>query len=96
LTVFFAWYCLYVAMSAFARDFMNRRLVGNINVGLVFGVLEFASTFAFAWFYTYYARSSLDPLADRIRDEIDAAVGIPRALRSGQRPSSGRRNDEVR
>src|SRR4051812_44433343 len=59
---FFAWYSLYVAMSAFGRDVMDHRLVGNINVGLVFGVLEFASTFAFAWFYARYARISLDPL----------------------------------
>jgi uncharacterized membrane protein (DUF485 family) len=91
LSVFFAWYCLYVAMSAFARDFMNHRLTGNINVALVFGVLEFASTFGFAWFYAHYARVSLDPLADRIRDEIDAAVGAPRALRPGQRPEIGKK-----
>jgi uncharacterized membrane protein (DUF485 family) len=89
LAVFFSWYCLYAAMSAFARDFMDHRLIGNINVGLVFGVLEFISTFAFAWFYAYYARISLDPLADRIRDEIDAAVAAPRVLRSGQRPEPG-------
>ncbi|MCW2883856.1 MAG: hypothetical protein JWL58_718 [Streptosporangiaceae bacterium] len=86
LAVFFAWYSLYVAMSAFGRNFMNHRLTGNINVGLVFGVLEFASTFAFAWFYAHYAKTSLDPLADRIRDEIDAAIGAPLALRSGRRP----------
>jgi uncharacterized membrane protein (DUF485 family) len=89
MTTFFSWYCLYVAMSAFARDFMDRRLIGNINVGLVFGVLEFASTFAFAGFYAHYARTSLDPLADRIRAEIDAAVGAPRSLRPGPRPELG-------
>jgi uncharacterized membrane protein (DUF485 family) len=88
-TAFFGWYCLYVAMSAFARDFMNHRLIGNINVGLVFGVLEFASTFAFAGFYAHYARTWLDPLADRIRAEIDAAVGAPRSLRPGPQAQLG-------
>ncbi|MCW2913196.1 MAG: hypothetical protein JWN52_1264 [Actinomycetia bacterium] len=68
---------------------MDRRLIGNVNVGLVFGVLEFASTFAFAGFYAHYARTSLDPLADRIRAEIDAAVGAPRSLRPGPRPELG-------
>jgi uncharacterized membrane protein (DUF485 family) len=85
LSVFFGWYSLYVAMSAFGRDFMDLRLAGNINVGLIFGVLEFVSTFALAWSYARYARNSLDPLADRIRDEIDAAVGIPRVIRPGRR-----------
>ena len=40
-----AWYFLYVLLAAYATDFMAEPLLGNINVGLVLGLLQFASTF---------------------------------------------------
>ncbi|MFY1674250.1 DUF485 domain-containing protein [Plantactinospora sp. WMMB334] len=67
---FFLWYALYVILSAYARDFMSTKLVGNINVALVFGLLQFVSTFLIAWFYSRYAERNLDPTADRIRAEL--------------------------
>jgi uncharacterized membrane protein (DUF485 family) len=67
---FLAWYLLYVLCSAFARGFMAHMLVGNINVGLVFGLLQFVSTFSIAYLYARYANRRLDPLADRLRAEI--------------------------
>src|SRR5919112_3916392 len=63
---FFLWYALYVLLSAYARDFMSIKLVGNINVALVFGLLQFVSTFVIAWLYSRYANRRLDPVADRI------------------------------
>src|SRR3954453_4780381 len=44
--LFLAWYFLYVTLAAYAPGFMSHQLVGNINVGLVFGLLQFVSTFA--------------------------------------------------
>ena len=38
---FLAWYLLYVVMSNWADDFMSKKVVGNINVALVFGLLQF-------------------------------------------------------
>ena len=67
---FFLWYALYVILSAYARDFMGTKLVGNINVALVFGLLQFVSTFLIAWLYSRYADRKIDPVADRIRAEI--------------------------
>lgn len=67
---FFLWYALYVILSAYARDFMGTKLVGNINVALVFGLLQFVSTFLIAWFYSRYADRKIDPVADRIRAEM--------------------------
>ncbi|MFC3503402.1 DUF485 domain-containing protein [Micromonospora krabiensis] len=67
---FFLWYALYVILSAYARDFMGAKLVGNINVALVFGLLQFVSTFVIAWLYSRYADRKIDPVADRIRAEI--------------------------
>jgi uncharacterized membrane protein (DUF485 family) len=68
---FFLWYALYVILSAYARDFMGTKLFGsNINVALIFGLLQFVSTFLIAWLYSRYADRKIDPVADRIRAEI--------------------------
>ena len=67
---FLLWYALYVLMSAYARDFMSIKIVGNINVALVFGLLQFLSTFLIAWYYSRYASRELDPLADKVADEL--------------------------
>jgi uncharacterized membrane protein (DUF485 family) len=69
---FFLWYLLYVILSAYARGFMGLKIVGHINVALVFGLLQFVSTFLIAWYYSRYAAEKIDPQADRIRDELDA------------------------
>src|SRR5438046_9895139 len=68
---FLLWYALYVVLSAYARGFMSHKIVGNINVALVFGLLQFASTFVLAWLYARYASSKLDPVADKIRAEVE-------------------------
>ncbi|WP_433283921.1 DUF485 domain-containing protein [Micromonospora sp. CA-244673] len=67
---FFLWYALYVILSAYARGFMGTKLVGNINVALVFGLLQFVSTFVIAWLYSRFADRKIDPVADRIRAEM--------------------------
>jgi uncharacterized membrane protein (DUF485 family) len=71
---FFLWYALYVLLSAYARDFMGVKLIGNINVALVLGLLQFVSTFLIAWFYSRYAEKNLDPVADKIRRELDGGT----------------------
>ena len=65
---FLAWYALYVLMSMFAHDFMSTKVVGNINVALVFGLLQFLTTFALAYVYSRYSNSRLDPLAAQLSD----------------------------
>jgi uncharacterized membrane protein (DUF485 family) len=68
---FFLWYAAYVFLSAYFRDFMSVKLVGHINVALVFGLLQFLSTFLIAWAYARYADRRLDPVASRLRAEIE-------------------------
>jgi uncharacterized membrane protein (DUF485 family) len=67
---FFLWYLLYVLLSAYARGFMGLKIIGHINVALLLGLLQFVSTFLIAWFYSRFAAERLDPVADRIRDEL--------------------------
>jgi uncharacterized membrane protein (DUF485 family) len=69
---FFLWYALYVLLSAYARGFMGVKIVGNINVALVFGLLQFVSTFLIAWAYSRYADRNIDPTAVKIKADLDA------------------------
>jgi uncharacterized membrane protein (DUF485 family) len=68
---FLAWYLAYVLLATYARGFMGTKLLGNINVGLVLGLLQFVSTFLITWLYVRYANTRLDPLAERIRSQIE-------------------------
>lgn len=68
---FILWYLLYVLLSAYARGFMSTKIVGNINIALIFGLLQFVSTFLIAWYYSRYANRELDPIADSIRNKME-------------------------
>ena len=68
---FMVWYLLYVFMSSWAADFMSTKIVGNINVALVFGLLQFVSTFLIAWLYARHAGRTLDPVASKLQREYD-------------------------
>jgi len=67
---FFVWYALYVILSAYARDFMSTKVVGHINIALIFGLLQFVSTFLIAWLYERYSSRRLDPAAAELRSKI--------------------------
>lgn len=68
---FLAWYFLYVVMAAFAPHFMAIKVVGDINIGLIFGLFQFGSTFAITTLYGQFANRRLDPLSDRIREQLE-------------------------
>ena len=72
---FLAWYLLYVVLSNWAPDLMNAKVVGNINVALVFGLLQFVTTFLLAYLYSRYSSAKLDPLARQLDDEFRAGIG---------------------
>ena len=64
---FLLWYFAYVLLADYAHDFMSTKVWGNINVGLVLGLLQFVTTFAITTWYVRYANRKLDPIADEIR-----------------------------
>ncbi|MBM9459813.1 DUF485 domain-containing protein [Nocardioides sp. zg-536] len=72
---FLVWYLLYVVMSNWAGDFMGTKVVGNLNVALIFGLLQFVTTFALAWVYSRYSTSRLDPLARQLDERFIALAG---------------------
>ena len=53
---FLLWYLAYVLLASYAPAFMSTRLGGsNITIGLVFGLLQFVTTFAITAIYVRYA-----------------------------------------
>ena len=68
---FLAWFLLYVVMSTWATGFMAHQLIGNINVALVFGLLQFVTTFAIAYLYSRFSNARLDPLAATLNADYE-------------------------
>ena len=68
---FLAWYLLFVVLSTYAHDFMATPVVGNINVGLIFGLLQFVTTFVITHLYVAHANKRTDPIADEMRDRLE-------------------------
>ncbi|MFI6283880.1 DUF485 domain-containing protein [Streptomyces sp. NPDC051018] len=71
---FIAWYLLYVLLSNYAGGFMGTKLFGNINVALVLGLAQFATTFLIAWSYSRHAAGKLDPKAEAIKSRMEAGA----------------------
>lgn len=69
---FLVWYFAYVLLSSFAREFMAQRVWGDITVGLLFGLGQFVTTFAITMAYVWYANRKLDPIAEEIREDLEA------------------------
>lgn len=90
VTAFFlAWYFVYVLLSIFAPGFMGTRIVGTINIGLIFGLGQFVTTFAITILYARWADRQLDPQADAVvalieRDpDIEAAPTVDDEAKGG-------------
>lgn len=88
VAMFLGWYLMYVLMSVFARGVMALRVIGNINVALLLGVLQFASTFLLTWVYARVTRRMIDPLAAQIRGQCGYGP-VPRPMH--RRPGGRRR-----
>ena len=71
---FMIWYIAYVVCNNWARDFLDIKVIGNVNIALVFGLLQFASTFAIAITYAWHANRRFDPLADKLNSQFDTEV----------------------
>ena len=71
--LFLVWYFVYVLLADFAHDFMATPVFGNVNVGLLFGLGQFVTTFAITTWYVSWANRKLDPLAEEIRADLEGA-----------------------
>jgi uncharacterized membrane protein (DUF485 family) len=72
--VFMLWYLVYVLLASYLPAFMAIQVLGNINVGLVIGLLQFVTTFAITGLYVRYADTRLDPVAEGIRARMEGGA----------------------
>ncbi|GAA0903689.1 DUF485 domain-containing protein [Pseudonocardia zijingensis] len=68
---FMLWYLGYVLLASYAPEVMAIPLFGHINVGIVVGLLQFATTFVITGLYVRYADARLDPVAESIRTRME-------------------------
>jgi uncharacterized membrane protein (DUF485 family) len=69
---FLTWYLLYVLLSTYAHDFMATKVFGNVNIGLLLGLGQFVTTFLITQLYVRHAGRSTDPVADEMRNRLEA------------------------
>ncbi|OON75185.1 DUF485 domain-containing protein [Streptomyces tsukubensis] len=76
---FFAWYVAYVVAATTAHGLMSRPVVGAVNVAMLAGLGQFASTFLVTWAYARHARLHRDRAALELRwDTQELTRGIER------------------
>ena len=68
---FLLWYFAYVLLADYAVEFMSTKVWGNINIGLLLGLLQFVSTFAITHLYVSHANRNTDPIADEMRNRLE-------------------------
>lgn len=76
---FLVWYLLYVVLAVYAPGFMSTKMIGNVNIGIIFGLLQFVTTFVITGWYVVFANKKLDPRASRLRDDIESGRYAHRA-----------------
>nr|WP_226081753.1 DUF485 domain-containing protein [Mycetocola spongiae] len=69
---FLVWYLAYVICAVSAPAFMAISVWGHLNIGLLWGLAQFVSTFGITAGYVVYANRRLDPLARNLRADLDA------------------------
>lgn len=63
------WYLAYVLLAGYAPEFMATPVFGRVNVGLLIGLGQVATTFIITMIYVAYANRRLDPVAAEIRED---------------------------
>ncbi|MCD1145077.1 DUF485 domain-containing protein [Kocuria sp. LUK] len=78
---FLVWYLLYVVLAMYAPDLFTIQVIGNVNLGVLLGLLQFVTTFAITGAYVSFANRKLDPKATAIREDLESrqagAAGRP-------------------
>lgn len=75
---FLAWYLLYVVAATTAPGLMAHRVSGDLNVAMVAGLAQFASTFLLTWAYARHARLRRDRAALDLRWTLATRTGQER------------------
>lgn len=65
------WFIAYVILAMFAPDLYATKVWGNINLGLILGLLQFVTTFFITYAYVKYADRELEPRTEDIRNRLE-------------------------
>ncbi|MET9656312.1 DUF485 domain-containing protein [Streptomyces sp. NPDC006510] len=63
----FGYFVIFLLLSGYAKDLLDRPLFGGLNIGLALGLCQFPVTLLAISLYERTARRTVDPLASRIR-----------------------------
>src|SRR3954467_1378122 len=83
---FLVWYFLYGLLSTCAPSFMETKVFGNVNLGILLGLGQFVTTFLITQLYVRHAARSTDPIADDMRERLES-----RACARGRTPEEAGR-----
>ncbi|WP_188286060.1 DUF485 domain-containing protein [Streptomyces sp. CBMA29] len=75
---FLAWYLLYVVAATTAPGLMGHQVAGDVNVAMVAGLAQFATTFLLTWAYARHARLRRDRAALDLRWTLATRTGQER------------------
>ncbi|SDY27770.1 Uncharacterized membrane protein, DUF485 family [Amycolatopsis xylanica] len=70
---FFTWYLTYVLLAAYAHEFMSLKVIGEVNLAIVLGLGQFASTAVITAVYVRFANRRIDPQVDEVRARAEGA-----------------------
>ncbi|BBB00712.1 hypothetical protein RVR_7818 [Actinacidiphila reveromycinica] len=78
VAAFVTWYLVYVVAATTAPGLMARRVAGELNVAMVAGLAQFATTFLLTWAYARHARLRRDRAALDLRWTLATRTGQER------------------
>lgn len=78
VAVFVSWYLLYVVAATTAPRVMAHQVAGELNVAMVAGLAQFATTFLATWAYARHARLRRDRAALDLRWTLATRTGQER------------------
>ncbi|GGM04762.1 hypothetical protein GCM10010129_55420 [Streptomyces fumigatiscleroticus] len=69
------YFLLFLGLSAFAPSSLTGDVTAGLPLGLLLALLQLPVTWLAIALYEHTARRTVDPLADRIREESEAGAG---------------------
>jgi uncharacterized membrane protein (DUF485 family) len=71
LIAFVVWYGGFLALTAYARDFMDTKVIGNFTWAWLLALSLIVMTWLIAWLYLRWSERRLMPLVERTARETE-------------------------